>query len=74
MYLLSIAYVPSIVLGAGDKGMNRTDQVSDLKKINVIGVGEERRGKSQHQIMKQLDKKLQLLDEGNKQGDGLNSN
>lgn len=54
--------------------MNRTDQVSDLKKINVTGVGEEKRGKSPHQIIKQLNKKLQLLHEGNKQGDGINSN
>lgn len=74
MYLLSIAYVPSIVLGARDKGMNRTDQVSDFEKINVMGVGEEKRGKSQHQIIKQLNKKLQLLHEGSKQGNGVNSN
>lgn len=47
---MSIAYVPSIVLSAGNEGMNRTDQDSDLKKINVMGVGEERRGKSLHQI------------------------
>lgn len=45
-----------------DKGMNRVDQLSDLKEIHLVGMGEERGGKSQHQIIKQLLRTQQIKD------------